>query len=85
MKLLIGRTITNNISSISNFGKRWAPKYVVKRTHCFREQYYVMDLYGYKWTPKKEKATVFRSTQSLDTELKCTRMMYEAHFEVVRI
>jgi hypothetical protein len=85
MKLLIGRTITNNIGNISNFKRRWSPKYVVKRTHCFKEQYYVMDLYGYKWTYHRDKATVFRCTQSLDTELKCTRMMYEAHFEVVRI
>jgi hypothetical protein len=85
MKLLLGRTITNNIGNVYNFTRRWSPKYVVKRTHCFKEQYYVMDLYGYKWTSDKEKATVFRSTQSVDTELKCTRMMYESYFEVVKL
>jgi hypothetical protein len=85
MKLLLGRTITNNIDNVYNFTRRWSPKYVVKRTNCLHKQYYVQDIYGYKWTKDITKATVFRGLDRVESEIKSTQMMYESYFEVVKL
>ena len=85
MKILIGRTITNNLGHFKKHKRLLQKKYIIQKQHCLKEQYYKMSLHGYEWTKKKHLATVFYGEQHLHREIQSTTMQYENYYKIVRL
>lgn len=85
MKLLIGRTFTNNLGHLKKHKRLLQKKYVIQRDHSTKTQYYRMSLYGYEWTNKKHLATVFYGEEHLRREIQSTMMQYENYYKVVKL
>jgi hypothetical protein len=78
-------TVRNNLSALARVRRRHAKRYVIARNSPRSQQYYCMQLDGYRWTTVKERATIFRGRDAVNNEIESTWMQYESNYTIVSI
>jgi len=58
---------------------------VIRKTNTPKQRWYVMGMYGYRWTGSLTKATKFPDEVAVERELYSTRVHYEATYVVEEI
>ncbi len=60
-------------------------RFVIKRSHTTKPQYYKMTLWEYEWVKNLDNATVFRTQADIERELLATRMTIYNHYEIIQV
>lgn len=60
-------------------------RFVIKRKHTTKPQYYKMTLWEYEWVKNLDNATVFHKQQDIERELLATRMTIYNYYEIIQV
>jgi hypothetical protein len=77
--------VRNRVTAFHRMRKRHAKRYVIARNSPRSQQYYCMQLDGYRWTTVKERATIFRGRDAVNNEIESTWMQYESNYTIVAL
>ena len=78
-------TVRNNLATLRRIRRRHAKRYVIARNSPRSQQYYCMQLDGYRWTAVKERATIFRGRDAVNNEIDSSWMQYESNYTIVSL
>lgn len=84
MRIVPSLIIPNNRRAVRRVVHRWRPRYIIKRRHSMRNEYYKATLHGYKWVSNPSKATVFQGMTQVYHELSATWVEYESDYEIIK-
>jgi hypothetical protein len=60
-------------------------RFVIKRKHTTKPQYYKMTLWEYEWVKTLDNATRFRTQAEVARELEATRMSLYHYYEIIQV
>lgn len=84
MRIVPSLIIPNNRQAVRRVVHRFSPRYIIKRRHSRRDEYYKATLHGYKWVSDRRKATVFKGLKQVYVELSSTWVEYESDYEIIK-
>lgn len=85
MRLAPMLMVRNRVTAFRRVRRRHAKRYVITRHSPRSQQYYCMQLDGYRWTTVKDRATVFRGRDAVNNEIESTWMQYESNYTIVSL
>ena len=84
MRVLPSLIIPNNRQAVRRLAHRWRRRYIIKRKHSMKDEYYKATLHGYRWVSNRKQATVFRGIGQVYCELCSTWVEYESDYEIIK-
>jgi hypothetical protein len=80
------RYLTGTLATIHNTHQsKTRTRFVIKRRHTTKPQYYKMTLWEYEWVKNLDNATVFHTQSEIDRELVATRMTLYHYYEIIQV